>query len=102
QLQAAEVGMEEQRKQNSNETLLHAQLRAQLEYAITLLHQAQTYTEANEMAARAALIKKARDDVLDKLARREPKTAISWQALAWVGRCHFEDDDPKKARKVYM
>src|SRR5207302_4653758 len=64
--------------------------------------QAKTYTEPNEVPPRAALIKRARDEILDKLAKREPKTSISWEALAWVGYCHSEDDDPKKARKVYM
>ena len=30
------------------------------------------------------------------------KTSLSWQALAWLGSCHFEDDDLKKARRAFM
>jgi hypothetical protein len=108
QLQTARAHIDEQlqvptpRAQGEKDTLVQAQLQAELEQGINLLDQTQTYTEASEVQARAALIKKARDEILDKLAQREPKTSISWQALAWLGYCHFEDDDPRKARRVYM
>jgi hypothetical protein len=110
-LQAAGVRMNEQLKadtattpaqtQGEKEALVQAQTQAELEQGINLLDQAQTYTEPAEFSARAAVLKKARD-ILDKLAKREPKTTVSWQALAWVGRCYLEDDDPQKARKVFM
>lgn len=112
QLHDAKVRIDEQLKasgapetsqaEGERDALLQAQLQAELELGINLLDQAQTYTEVSELPGRAALLKKARDDVLEKLAQREPKTAITWQALAWLGRCHFEDDDPRKARRVYM
>jgi hypothetical protein len=109
QLQAAEGRITEELKAfatpqtpTDRDALNQAQLQAELERGINLLDQAQTYTEGGELPARAALVKKARAEILDKLAQREPKTSITWQALAWIGRCQFEDDDPKKARKVYM
>jgi hypothetical protein len=112
QLQTARNRMSEQLKadtattpvdsQSAKEALLQAEARAELEEGINLLDQSQTYTEPAEFAARAAFLKKARDEILDRLAKREPQTAISWQALAWVGRCYLEDDDPQKARRVFM
>lgn len=109
QVQAAKSQLDDRLKastasqvQSEKDLLTRAQLQAELEQGINLLDQAKTYTEASELQARAALIKKARDEVLDKLAKREPKTPISWEALAWMGCCYFEDDDPKRARKVYM
>jgi hypothetical protein len=88
--------------QDQRETLSDSQLQAELDKGINLVDQAQTYTEESELPQRAALIQKARDEILDRLARREPKTSYTWQAIAWIGRCQFEDDDPKKARKTYM
>jgi hypothetical protein len=90
-------GPEEADKQS----LAQAKLRAELEQGVNLLEQAQTYTDAGEVAKRAELLKRA-VDTLDKLARREPRNPICLQALAWLGRCYQENDDPKAARKAYM
>jgi hypothetical protein len=109
QLQDARDRMKEQvgsgaatASQDEKEALIQAQAEAELELGINLLDQAQTYTEPAESTARAALLEKARDEILDKLAKREPKTSLGWQALAWEGRCYLEDDDPPKARRILM
>ncbi|HLJ93225.1 MAG TPA: hypothetical protein VKU02_08555 [Gemmataceae bacterium] len=109
QLQAAKTQMDEQlqlrpatpQAQDENLTLMQAQGQAELEQGINLLDQAKTFMEATELTQRGALIKKARA-ILDKLAKAEPKSFLSWQALAWLGYALFEDEDPKAARRIYM
>jgi tetratricopeptide (TPR) repeat protein len=82
------------------QSLTQARLQAELELGINLLEQAQTFTEQSEAAKRAELFKKA-IDLLGKLSKRDSKSPICWQALAWLGRCYQENEDPKTARKVY-
>jgi hypothetical protein len=82
------------------EALSEASLQAEFEVGLNLLNQAQTYTEQNEIPTRGKIIKAAIEG-LGKVANREPKTATSWLASVWLGRCHQENDDPKTARGIY-
>jgi hypothetical protein len=84
------------------ETLDQARLRAELELGINLLRQAQTYTDSSDDAKRGEVLKRA-TGTFDKLAakRETLRDPICWQALAWLGRCSQENEDPKAARKVY-
>jgi TolA-binding protein len=81
--------------------LSHAQLQAEFEQGINLLNQAETYTEQADFTKRGDLLKKAME-TLDAVAKRNPKDPICWEALAWLGRCQSENDDPKAARKIFM
>jgi tetratricopeptide (TPR) repeat protein len=82
------------------QALLQAKFQAEFEKGLNLLDQAQTYTEQSEAATRGKKLKDA-IEALDKVAKREPRTPLTWLAIAWLGRCHQENDDPKAARKVY-
>ncbi len=87
--------------ESERQALADAKLQAELEQGINLLEQAQTYRDQSDDAKRGEILKQA-IDVLDKLSkRREPPNSICWQALAWLGRCHVENDDPKTARDIF-
>jgi hypothetical protein len=85
---------------NEKKALGLAKLRADLELAVNLLDQAQTYVEDSELPRRGEIVKQALGS-LEKISRRKPASSLTWQALAWVGRCHLENDDPAAARKVF-
>jgi tetratricopeptide (TPR) repeat protein len=80
-------------------TLVQARLQASLERGINFLDGAETYVADSEFAMRGDLLKKAMD-TLERLSKEDAKNPLCWDALAWLGRCHIENDDPKTARKV--
>jgi tetratricopeptide (TPR) repeat protein len=80
--------------------LAQARLRADLEQGMNLLSQAETYSDQADFAKRGELLKKA-ITLLDQAGKREPRSAAGWLAVAWLGRCHQENDDPTSARKAY-
>jgi hypothetical protein len=86
---------------NAKAALEQAKVQAEFEEGLNYLEQTQTYTDRNEDTQRGEVIKKAKE-ILEKLSKRDPRDALAWQALAWLGRCYVEDDDPKTARKLYM
>jgi tetratricopeptide (TPR) repeat protein len=79
---------------------MQARLEAELELGINLLDQAKCCNDQTESTKRGELFKKARE-TLEKLSKRDTKNPVCWQALAWVGRCYQENEDPKGARKIY-
>jgi tetratricopeptide (TPR) repeat protein len=86
--------------ESEKQVLGQARLRADLEQGINLLDQAETFSDQADFAKRGELLKRALG-LLEPASRREPRSATGWLALAWLGRCHQENDDPTNARKAY-
>ncbi len=87
----------------SKQDLTQAKLRAELDQAINLLDQAQTFHEGEalvELKKRGELVQQAIKR-LEKLSKTDDKNLLCWEARAWLGRAHQENDDPPTARKVY-
>jgi hypothetical protein len=101
QLAGSDSASTAQAKTEKN-VLTQAKLQAELEKGVNLLLQVQTYVDQSEDAKRSEILKKA-IDTLDKAAAQRGSTSdpICWEALAWLGRCQQENDDPKGARKIY-
>lgn len=90
-------------EQNAKRMLTRARIQAELEQAINLLDQAQSYhldDPSAEKKNRGAIVKQAMT-MLEKLSRQDDKNPLSWEARVWLGRAHQENDDPGSARKVY-
>lgn len=110
-LKAAAAGIDTQLKaitdpktpqeQADRQALAQAKLQAEFELGLNLLDQAQTYTADAELAKRGEIVKSALG-VLEKVAGREARNPLCWEARAWIGRCYHENDDPKSARKYYQ
>lgn len=90
--------------QKAKQPLTQAKLQAELEQAINLLDQAQTYHEGEavvELKKRAVIVGQA-IKAFEKLSQVDEKNPLCWEALVWLGRSHQENDDPISARKVYQ
>lgn len=85
---------------SEKQTLVQSRQQAELDRGINLLEQAQTYLDPDDFQKRGELIKEAMA-TLEKASRREPRDALTWLALTWLGRCQQENEDPKSARKLY-
>lgn len=92
-------------ERQARKVLEDARTQAQLDLALNLIDQAQTYIDTGlrnieQLRKRADLLNKAQT-VLDRIAGQEPRGSLAWQARAWSGRCCQERDDPREARKRY-
>jgi hypothetical protein len=74
--------------------LLHDRILARFEEGVGLFYQALTYPD---VASRSVTISKAREVLQKASAAGDDKTALYWEARAWLGRCYAETDDPKNA-----
>jgi hypothetical protein len=77
-------------------------LEAELDRGKNLFRMADTFDTGNpaEVVERGKVIDEAQA-VFDGLWRREPKTATSWVARAWVGTCLLEKQETTKADDLY-
>jgi TolA-binding protein len=78
--------------------LAEVRTHAALEQGINFLEEARTLGESDS-ANRTELLRKA-TSVLDSVSREDSKNPLCWEAMAWLGRCQLENDDPRAARKV--
>src|SRR5437660_766511 len=81
--------------------LAQARAQADMDLALTLFDQAQTYIEEEKedvIRKRSELIKQA-VPLLEKVAAREGANPLRWRAQAWKGRCSYEGGEPDRARK---
>ena len=75
----------------------------QLEMALNLLDQSETYLNTGNEAATGNSIKRIQEarEILEQIAEGEATNKITWTARAWAGRCEEMLDDPKKAIEKY-
>jgi TolA-binding protein len=81
-------------------TLSRSRIQAEFERGTNFLDQAQTYTEERELLKRGEIVKKA-IATLERASRQEPKNPTCSLARVWLGRAHFENDNPQEADRVY-
>src|SRR5262249_49782442 len=79
------------KEKEAYKALENAKLQAELDLAVNLLDQAQTFLQqgkAAEAKARLELIKNAQAilESLERLTKSEPKNPVGWLARAWLGR----------------
>lgn len=84
----------------AKQTLEQASLQAEFEQSMNLIDQAETFIGPNEVVQRGDKMKAAAT-AFGKLAGRDPRNPLCWQAQVWVGRSFQEIDNPTEALKVY-
>jgi hypothetical protein len=98
---AALVDVPNSQLEMEQQSLREASLQAEFEHGIILLRLAQCCVEAGGEASRIETLKKAIEALKKLAARREAvKNPLCWQALAWLGYCQLENEDPKAARQI--
>jgi hypothetical protein len=70
---------------------------AQFELGLVLFWEMKTYDDSEDLLKRGEVAKKA-IGALEEVAGSK-KDSLSWEARAWLGRCHAEIDAPAKARQ---
>jgi hypothetical protein len=84
--------------------LQEERLRAELSLALNLFDQGQTFSKTHAdnkvLIERGGYIEKARK-AFEKLTEGSANHPVTWQAIAWAGRCLDELGDPRKAREQF-
>jgi hypothetical protein len=86
---------------DEKKALEEAKAKAELDRGVLLLDEASTYLssdDAEQNKQRAEVVKRARILLTKTEKESDTRSAIHWQAQAWICKCVYEDGDPAAAR----